>query len=306
MYANNLFLLFWKNLSPWDTFLSVHDEKIKEILGDDISKNVVKRVGNLYQTFCLNQMSDSASDYIKNMYNFMYLANKFKLFWEACKSGDRIIQECIMNEFLGVFYLLNKSKYFEIGLIQVEREYGEIDYSNLQEIRLNMVFRYQPEGVPDASLHVLDEVMENINGWCKMLPLGSNEISWKNHSPKVMLARQSINFEKEEYTHHQIQYEGLLKNENKMVQTYKSTTEPRKNMQQFRLYEFIIKVFHYGNESSEIDDSDVEEVINNLTTNLDPQEKDAELKDDLDECISAMLEQEDTVKENYSILEEEA
>ena len=290
----------------WDKFLCAHDEDMKVIMENEISANIVKDVAKLYDSFCLVQMSDDASNCMKCMHDFMRLANKLKLFWKACKSGDCIMQECIIIEFLGVFHLLNKNKYFEIGLAQIEREYGEINFSLLQEIRLNMAFRYQPEGVTDASLHVLNKVMENINGWCKSLPLGSNEISWKNHSPNVMFARQSINFEKEEHMNHQIDYEGSLKNETKTLQTCKSTTEPRKNIERFRLHGFIIKVFHDGDTSGEIDDGDIEEVIKNLTTKLELPDKEPGLKDDLDACVSEMLAEIKTDEHSDSILEEEA
>ncbi len=43
-----------------------------------------------------------------------------------------------------------------------------------------------------ASLHVLDDTMENVNKWVKELPLGDTQESWVLHSPNVMLAQRCI------------------------------------------------------------------------------------------------------------------
>ena len=108
--------------------------------------------------------------------------------------------------------MLKKHKYFEITLLQVEREYEGISLSCLQEVRCNMAHRYQEATDEDNDnkivLHVLDEVMENINGWLKKLPLGSDVDSWIYHSPNLMCARQCMNFEREEHAKHRACYEN--------------------------------------------------------------------------------------------------
>lgn len=72
--------------------------------------------------------------------------------------------------------------------------------------------------------------------WVKALPLGNNEDSWILHSPNVMLARQCINFEQEEYRRGLLNFdkvmkEGVFEVEKKSVSAY---VEPRKNREQSR------------------------------------------------------------------------
>mmetsp|Transcript_13333 Transcript_13333/g.19067 ORF Transcript_13333/g.19067 Transcript_13333/m.19067 type:complete len:244 (-) Transcript_13333:212-943(-) len=97
----------------WDKFICEDETKIKTILKEhDNSDDVVKRLGNMYLSFCSHHRNNSSSDYTKYMFNFIHLANKFKIFWESCQVGDCVTQESIMIELLGVFHILNKSKYF--------------------------------------------------------------------------------------------------------------------------------------------------------------------------------------------------
>ena len=48
------------------------------------------------------------NDYTKHMYNVITLANTFRLFWNSMRNGDRVAQEHVMIDFLGIFYLLKK------------------------------------------------------------------------------------------------------------------------------------------------------------------------------------------------------
>ena len=53
------------------------------------------------------------------------------------KRGDRVIQEHITNEWIGIFYLLKNHKYVDICLSAVETEYSKITYKELMSIRIN-------------------------------------------------------------------------------------------------------------------------------------------------------------------------
>mmetsp|Transcript_22030 Transcript_22030/g.30970 ORF Transcript_22030/g.30970 Transcript_22030/m.30970 type:complete len:96 (-) Transcript_22030:652-939(-) len=95
----------------------------------------------MFESFAKDQMKNGINDYRKVMYNFISLANRFKFFWKCIRNGDRIGQESCMNDFLGVFYILKKKKYFDVGLWQVEREYNTISYTSLQQLRINSIYR---------------------------------------------------------------------------------------------------------------------------------------------------------------------
>ena len=79
------------------------------------------------------------------MCNHIYISNQFLHFWEAVQNGDRVVQEIIMIDFLGLFHILKKHRCFEITLIQIEREHRNATYKQLQEIRMNISFRYEHE-----------------------------------------------------------------------------------------------------------------------------------------------------------------
>ena len=55
-------------------------------------------------------------------------------------NGDQISQEHVMLEFIDILHLLKILKYSELGLNQTDRECSDISYSNIQDIRRNMVF----------------------------------------------------------------------------------------------------------------------------------------------------------------------
>ena len=239
------------------------------------------------------------------MFNYVLLAGAFRKFWEGLRNGDRIVQEKIAFDFLGVFYLLRKSKYFQITLEQIEREYGEIDFKNLEEIRLNMAFKYEcPSDIVDEKnkgLKVLDEVQENINLYMKKLPLGTTIASWKKHSPNVMCAHQAINFEKHEHIKHRINYESIENNDEEITSSYlasQNTSIPRQNVERFRLYEFCVKMFHNKPTTNHVDEACVKKIIDNLETSLKVQQDNGavqqdngttESKDALDKCIDELF-----------------
>ena len=75
-----------------------------------------------------------------------------------------------------------------------------------------MAVRHADEDMQNAPLHVLDETMENVNMWCKKLPLNNNAESWKLHSPNIMCAHQCMNFERQEYMKHRLNYETMSTN----------------------------------------------------------------------------------------------
>ena len=94
------------------------------------------------------------------------------------KRKNRVLQEHITNEWIRIFYLLKKHNYVEICLSAVETEYSNISYNELMSIRINSSVRYRngkDSKGNDYPLHVLDEVMENINGWTKRLLMGPDE-----------------------------------------------------------------------------------------------------------------------------------
>ena len=127
------------------------------------------------------RIANSSDERWKYLIHFHKLATIFKIYQNSMESGDALGMEYIENIFCGVFYVLDKNKYFEITLSQMERKYHDIDYKLLNEIRTNCSCRYykdDPDSQEQHKLHVLDEVMENVNMWVKDLPIGNTQESW--------------------------------------------------------------------------------------------------------------------------------
>ena len=153
----------------------------------------------------------------------------------------------------------------------IETEYVGISYKELQAIRMNAAVRYRTGKDSKGNsypLHVLDEVMENINAWTKRLLLGPDEISWRIHSPNLMCAHRSNNFESDAFTKQRIEWnENDEPTKKEYVSSSTKTTEPRKNVERRRMYEWMVLMF--GDEiTRHINDKDGFESIKHLTTTL--------------------------------------
>ena len=99
----------------------------------------------------------------KCVFYFILIGRKFRQFRYAMKRGDRVMQEYLSTQWIGVFFL-KKHNYVEICLYAIETEHQNISYEESQSIRVNACTRYRKgcdsKGDP-CPLHVIDEVMEN-------------------------------------------------------------------------------------------------------------------------------------------------
>ena len=255
-----------------------------------------------YLTYLQSKADSTNDERRKYMLYFILMGRKFRQFWYAMRRGDRIIQEYITIKWIGIFYMLKKHNYFEICLNVIETEYAGISYKELQAIRMNASVRYRTgkdtKGNP-YPLHVLDEVMENINAWTKRLLLGPDEISWRIHSPNLMCAHRSNNFESDAFTKQRIEWNT---NDEPTTKQYVSnstkTTEPRKNVERRRMYEWIVLMF--GDEvTRHIIEKDGFEKIKHLTTTLTkPLQRDVNTDeiDHLENCIDNIFNTIDSIE----------
>ena len=95
-----------------------------------------------YLSFIDKEIQFSRDIRLRYLLSFIKMARKFRLYWNAIRSGDRVIQEKICCEWLGIFHLLGKKNYVEICLCMMEKEYEEITYKELSQIRVNSSVRY--------------------------------------------------------------------------------------------------------------------------------------------------------------------
>lgn len=125
---------------------------------------------NKFEAHIDKQLKTSNDQRWVYMYGFYKLMSLFKLYENSMASSDSVLMEMIETQFCGVFMLLDKNKYVEIVLSQMERKYENISYSQLHKIRMNSSCRYK-KNITAKNIHypmyVLDEVMENVNMWVK-------------------------------------------------------------------------------------------------------------------------------------------
>ena len=130
----------------------------------------------------------------------------------------------------------------------MERKILKYDYKHLAEIRINSTCTYKTTISIDNknhAIHVLDEVMENVNLWVKMLPVNHNPMSWITHSNNVTLARKCMYFENQEYKRGSIDFEHLLEHGEIKKRNISATkyVEPNKKTEKERVFEFIVTFF---------------------------------------------------------------
>ena len=119
-------------------------------------------------------------------------------------------------------------------------------------------------------MHVLDEVMENVNMWVKSLPLNDDKQSWLLHSANVSVARRCMLFEKFEYKRGIIDFERLVDegimterkyDHNKYVSSSKTTEKQR-------IFECLTSYFGQETEGRESNLQSLLTCSKNLTTPL--------------------------------------
>ena len=221
----------------------------------------------------VNDRAERSSDKsIVYICRYWLLMNVFKLYYDSQKGGDFIMMEQLENDFCGVFLLLGKSKYYELCLGQMEKRYSDISVSQLNEIRINGSCRYRKDSKTQTYvMHVLDELMENVNCWTKWLPLGSDEKSWVEHSPNVMVARRCLNFVNNEYRRGLIDFESAVNFNEELKpqeQIYSKYIEPRCIRERSRLFELLQHLFHREIPGRSFKVKVAEEAIETLKTSL--------------------------------------
>jgi hypothetical protein len=207
--------------------------------------------------------------------NYCVLCRKFRLFWNSIRSGDRLTQEFILNEWIGIFSMLNKKNYLEIALNTIDRNYSEIAYEDLEECRLNSFVRYN-KGIDKDGRNfycvALDEAQEIFNSWTKKMPLGTDEDSWVKNSKNLMFVRQCINYEEHQYKKRHLHYNDdevgiVAKNGDKL--DHVRTTEPSITREKIRMYEWIINLLQSdANVGQPITRNVLMNAMKNLTSSL--------------------------------------
>ena len=166
---------------------------------------------------------------------------------------------------------MEKNNYAALCIENLERKYCEIDYELLHEVRINSFCRYR-ESKTSADykypLHVLDEVMENINKWVKTLSLGSTEESWVEHSSNMVYSRRCLNYCYETYRNARINFDIDANDDIERLElNHKKQKEPRKNLERIRVYELLLTMFGEEKERIHYSRLDAQNFIKKLEKN---------------------------------------
>ena len=254
-------------------YLAVHEDDATDMNGDNDDRDDHSTFGISVSRGLYKFISDKAELSTGYIYicNFFKIVTVYKSYKQSCACGDIPAMESLENEFCAVFIMLNKYNYVELVLSQIERRYGKLSYNELQEVRINSAARYKKDGDRTTyAVHVLDDLMENVNMWVKQLPIGDTQDSWYQHSSNVMVARRSIIFENEEYKRGFTDFNKAIENEKfeqykKMDSKY---VEPRKVVERTILFEFNVKYFGIEIPGSKFSIKAAEAVLLNLETSL--------------------------------------
>ena len=252
-----------------DLFITDNIDELDFSCLDPTVKSKAISVAMMYNTYITTFTStDQRRLY---MHGFIRMASQFRNYWAAVRCGDRITMEVIQNKWIGVHLLVGKHKCVENYLNAIDLEYKKIDNVTLQEIRMNISCRYHT-GCDKRGyifpMHPLDEVQENVNLWTKRILLGSDELSWRLHSPNVAAAHMCVNHEETEYVKSTLDYsdiENVKKNE---FHRSKRGVVPIKTLEKTRLYEWCIAIFKDDIPGREFKIEDGYTAINFLKKNL--------------------------------------
>ena len=188
----------------------------------------------------------------------------------------------------------------------MEKKYGKMSLTELQEIRINSSAQYNKDsenGNKVDSLHVLDELMKNVNMWVKALPLNDDQESWVIHSPNVMVARKCLLFERAEFRRGLLDFEHLVKTSITTERQYDRSgyVQPRKIIKKQRVFEFL--VLYFGNEVDQQKSCATEmyDCTENLTTSLESNNTETtpscDIENDLDLIFDSINELRNNTRE---------
>jgi hypothetical protein len=259
----------------------------------------------------LDDNSWSANNKYRQMIkSFVKTGRKFRRYWSAIRNGDRQSQELIFNEWMGVFSLLNKHNYLEICLNSIEKEYGEVEYSDLEEIRINGYIRSTEGFDKDDKAFTclaLDEKQEELNWHTKQLPIGNSIESWLQHSRNLMFARSCMSQVEMNYTRRHLSHSNNslipIVAKNNDVSDHTRTVIPSSTREKIRLYEFLILLLddETNNTHSNMSMQHGKNLITKLTTSLsndtevDAFSSNQDGDDHLADCIENIFRVEDSL-----------
>lgn len=92
----------------WDLFILKHSKHITFMKKQISMEKFAIWLATRYKLFITNTLETSTDERMQYMMNFIIFASEFRLYHDAMRSGDRLVQEHIYIKFIGVFMLLNK------------------------------------------------------------------------------------------------------------------------------------------------------------------------------------------------------
>ena len=257
-----------------------------------------------YLQFLEDNIESGDNEFRKFLISYTTALSRFRMYWIAIRKGDRMMQERIFIDWLGVFSITNKHNYLDICFNTIEREYASIPYQSLEEIRRNCYVRFNSgldKDNREFRCTALDEAMEMNNMDVKKLPVRNDKTQWEYHSRNVMFAKKCMLHENQFYRRRHIEYcddTGELIMKTSDHEEHVKAVAPSAIASKARLYEFIVKM---DTSTCNIrNDKEINKIIEHLSTSVTREntEEEFEDNDDLNNCFNDMFLEREIVEES--------
>ena len=98
-----------------------------------------------FENYIETKAVHAKNEHWKYLIYYYKLHSLFKLHVQSMNASDSIGIEIVEHSFCGMFGLMNKHKYVEIILSEMEKKFHEYSYGQLQEIRMNSSCRCEKD-----------------------------------------------------------------------------------------------------------------------------------------------------------------
>jgi hypothetical protein len=182
--------------------------------------------------------------------NFIYYSRRYKKLRLSLHVGDPVMTEVVSVQHLPVFLALGRSKYFAIGVEQLEQNYGDIDGEQLSYLRHNRTRRMR-EGTTsngqETGHWTMDGIIESHMPKYKKLGHANTPEAFVENSPDMPFCSRAHEFVSNEFRHvadAETAYalsQGLGCSPNSDVGCIKKqTTVPRRTIEKIMIMEWLV------------------------------------------------------------------
>lgn len=159
---------------------------------DRSNSNFYAVVATSFTSF-LKSNQESSDQFLRLCCNFLLMSRDLFDFIDAYRNSDSIFLELYYERFASVWRVLGQHRYLESVWKQMEQLYLDVDYNQLQIIRMSRTIR-QYDWATGKHAIAQDEMMELINRWYSLFPMPRTMKGFVRESVQVGLSLSCIIF----------------------------------------------------------------------------------------------------------------